>query len=133
MQLFIDKEFNLNYNGTMQIIMGKETADQIGEKYIVLELDTVKIKGKLVPAFAVLDAGSIPLGEMQEIPIWVEHHNKVMENYYKQNWKFCEQMVEHCQGRWGGSMDSFYTEMLNRIKILKMKKPPKDWDGVIIK
>ena len=49
----------------MQIIMGKETADQIGEKYIVLELDTVKIKGKLVPAFAVLDAGSIPLGEMQ--------------------------------------------------------------------
>jgi hypothetical protein len=30
-------------------------------------------------------------------------------------------------------MDSFYTEMLDRIKILKMKKPPKDWDGVIIK
>jgi hypothetical protein len=23
--------------------------------------------------------------------------------------------------------------MLDRIKILKMKKPPKDWDGVIIR
>ena len=91
----------------MQIIMGKEAADKIGEKYIVLKLDTFKVESNLVPAFAVLDAGSIPLGEMQEIPT--------------------------CQGRWGGSMDSFYTEMLDRIKILKMKKPPKDWDGVIIK
>ena len=52
----------------MQIIMGKEAANQIGEKYIVLELDMFKVEGKLVPAFAVLDAGSIPLGEMQEIP-----------------------------------------------------------------
>jgi len=42
-------------------------------------------------------------------------------------------MIEHCQGRWGGSMDSFYTEMLDRIKILKMKKPPKDWDGIIVR
>jgi len=117
----------------MQIIMGKEVADKIGEKYIVLKLDTFKVERNLVPAFAVLDAGSIPLGEMQEIPTWVAHHNKVMENYYKKNWKFCEQMIEHCQGRWGGSMDSFYTEMLDRIKILKMKNPPKDWDGVIIK
>jgi hypothetical protein len=42
-------------------------------------------------------------------------------------------MVEHCQGRWGGSMDSFYTEMLDRIKTLKKKKLPEDWDGVIVK
>jgi len=113
--------------------MGKETADQIGEKYIVLELDTFKVEGKLVPAFAVLDAGSIPLGEMQEIPTWIEHHNKVMENYYKQNWEFCEQMIDHCQNRWGGALNSFYTEVYTRIQDLKKKPLPKDWDGVIVK
>lgn len=117
----------------MQIIMGQETADEIGEKYIVLALDTFKVEGKLVPAFAVLDAGSIPLGEMQEIPKWVKHHDKIMENFYKKNWSFCEQMIEECQNRWGGELLSFYTEIFARVQDLKTKRLPNDWDGVIIK
>lgn len=115
----------------MQIIMGKQIADQIGDKYIVLELDQFRFGTEVTPAFAVLDASNIPLGEMQEIPKWVEHHNKLMSNYRKQNWDFCEQMIEHCQTRWGGELTSFYTEMYTRIQELKTQKLPMDWDGVL--
>ena len=111
--------------------MGKQVADQIGEKYIVLELDTFRVEGQTVPAYAVLDAGSIPLGEMQEIPKWIEHHNKLMENYRKKNWYFCEQMIEHCQNRWGGELNSFYTEIYSRIQDIKDKELPEEWDGIL--
>jgi len=115
----------------MQIILGKEIADQVGDKYIVLELDTFKHDSELKTAYAVLDAGAIPLGEMQEIPKWVEHHNKIIENYRKQNWSFCEQMIEHCQNRWGGELNSFYTDLYVRIQDLKNKELSDSWDGTL--
>jgi hypothetical protein len=117
----------------MQIIMGKDIADQISDKYIVLELDTVLVEGQPVPAYAVLDAGSIPLGEMQDIPTWTEHHNKLMENYRKKNWDFCEQMIDHCQGRWGGELNSFYIEIYARVQDLKHQTLPEDWDGTLVR
>ena len=76
-----------------------------------------------------LTAPGCPVAE--EIPKWVEHHSKLMSNYRKQNWDFCEQMIEHCQTRWGGELTSFYTEMYTRIQELKTQKLPKDWDGVL--
>ena len=110
--------------------MGREIAEQVGDKYIVLELDTFRgADNKLTPAYAVLDAGTISLGEMPEIPKWVDHHNKIMENYRKQNWDFCEQMIEHCQQRWNGELNSFYAEVYSRIQSLKQQDLPADWDG----
>ena len=61
---------------TMQIILGKEHAESIGEKYIVLELDTFKMQDKYVPSYCILDAGAIPLSEMQELPLWQENQLK---------------------------------------------------------
>lgn len=116
----------------MQIIMGEEAAANVRENYVLLELDTFRGPDKVeTPAYAVLEASSIPLGEMQELPKWIEHHNKIMENYRKQNWNFCEQMIEHCRPRWGGELASFYVEIYARIQDLKNKELPEDWDGVI--
>ena len=115
----------------MQIILGKDIANQVEDKYIVLELDTFKHNDDVQTAYAVLDAASIPLGEMQEIPTWVEHHNKIMENYRKQNWNFCEQMIEHCQKRWGGELTSFYTEIYSRIQQLKTQELSETWNGIL--
>jgi len=115
----------------MQIILGKEIADQVGDKYIVLELDTFKHGSELKTAYAVLDAGAIPLGEMQVIPKRVEHHNKILENYRKQNWDFCEQMIEHCEKRWGGELNSFYADLYARIQNLKGTDLPDGWNGSI--
>ena len=117
----------------MQIILGKENAEKISAKYVVLNLDTFLINGEEVPSYCVLDASSIPLEEMTQLPHWVTNHNKIMENYRKQNWEFCEQMIEHCLERWGGSMKSFYAVLLSRILELKTQDLPVDWTGAISK
>jgi len=115
----------------MQIILGKENAEKIGSKYIVLDLDTFLIDGEEIPSYCVLDASSIPLEEITQLSHWVTNHNKIMENYHKQNWEFCEQMIDHCLERWGGSMKSFYAVLLARILDLKTQDLPVNWTGVI--
>jgi len=115
----------------MNIILGKSARQNLGDKYIVLELDTFEIAGELVPSYCVLDAGDIPLSEMQDIPAWVENHDKIMENYRKQNWNFCEQMIEHIQTRWGGALNSFYLTLYSRIQELKQQELPEEWNGSI--
>ena len=117
----------------MQIILGKENAEKVGDKYIVLDLDTFLINGEEVSSYCVLDASSIPLEEMTQLSHWVTNHNKIMENYHKQNWNFCEEMIEHCLDRWGGSMESFYTTLLARILDHKVQGLPKNWTGIISK
>ena len=78
----------------MNIILGDTTYQQVKDKYIVLELDTFNIDGDDVTSYCVLDAGDIPLSEMSELPIWQENHAKLVSNWHKGNFNFCEQMIE---------------------------------------
>lgn len=117
----------------MYIVLGKEKIKQLGDKYISLELDTFKMNNNLETAYCILDASSIPLSELTEITVWQQNHTKLLENYRQQNWSFCEQMIEHCMTKWGGAVNSFYTELYARIQRHKQEKLPKNWTGVLKK
>lgn len=119
------------YNKNMNIILGKSARQNLGDKYIVLELDSFRIGDEIVPSYCVLDAGNIPLNEMQELPLWQENHSKLIENYRLQNWNFCEQMIEHLQNRWAGEVNSFYHDLYARIQEHKSQDLPGDWQGYI--
>ena len=40
-------------------------------------------------------------------------------------------MIDHVMKRWGGHMNSFYTELYSRIQDIKDKELPEEWNGVI--
>jgi len=42
-------------------------------------------------------------------------------------------MIDHCQGRWGGELNSFYTEIYARVQDLKHQTLPEDWDGTLVR
>ena len=117
----------------MNIILGEDAYNRVKDKFLVLELDTFCVQGENHVSYCVLDAADIPLGEMPEIPLWRENHAKLIENWHKGNFEFCEQMIDHLTKRWGGHMNSFYTEVYGRIQDLKEKELPADWTGVIQK
>ena len=100
----------------MHIIVGKETADQLRERFTVLELETLEQEGQTVTAFCVVPAEKIPLGEMTLLDKWTALHASLITEYYKKNYKFCEDAIEHLMGKFSGELDSFYEEILNRIK-----------------
>lgn len=117
----------------MHIIMGDENAKLFQEKYTVLKLDTLKIQpeGHLITAFAVIE--QIPIQEMPKIESMRNLHENLLINYHKKDWNYCSQALEHLMGFWSGELDSFYTNLLERINKYKEQDPGEDWDGTIEK
>lgn len=117
----------------MNIIFGREQAAKLNEKYTVLELDTIRIgySGPELTAFCVVE--SISISKMPKVNEMKELHQNLLIEYRKQNWNFCEQALEHLVGFWGEDVDTFYANLLDRIKEYKNQELDSSWDGVIEK
>jgi hypothetical protein len=117
----------------MNIILGRENVEHAQEKYTVLELDTLLINGAADPVTAYCLIEQIPIDQISNIDQFCDLHNNLMANYRKRNWKYCEDAIEHLRGKWGGELDSFYTEMSQRISQLRQQVLDDDWHGIIDK
>jgi hypothetical protein len=114
----------------MHIIFGAAAAEQASSKYTVLELDRLRIEplGPVIDTYCVIE--NVPLQELPHLDNYRNLHTKLMENYRRKDWYFCEQALEHLHGRWGGTMNSFYDEISQRVAKYKQQDPGEDWDGV---
>jgi hypothetical protein len=117
----------------MNIIFGDNVADQAREKYTVLELDTFVFEQKDITATAYAVIERVPLMEMVNIESFKILHANLMLEYRKRNWKYCEDAIEHLRGKWNGDLDTFYTELYERMQTLKDQLLPADWSGTILK
>jgi hypothetical protein len=117
----------------MNIILGRENVEQAQEKYTVLELDTLLINGAADPVTAFCLIEQVPIDQIAGIDQYRDLHNNLMINYRKRNWKYCEDAIEHLQGKWGGELDTFYADLHKRILSIRDKKLPSDWTGFINK
>ena len=114
----------------MHIIFGSAAAQQASDKYTVLELDRLRLEplGPIVDTYCIIE--TVPLEEIPLLDNYCRLHAKLMDNYRRKDWNFCEQALEHLHGRWGGVMNSFYDEISNRIAKYKQQDPGDDWDGI---
>ncbi len=114
----------------MHIIFGQQSAEQAKEKYTVLELDRIRLEplGPVIDTYCVIE--NVPIEEIAQLENYQRLHTKLMENYRRKDWNFCEQALEHLHGRWGGVANSFYDEISNRIAKYKEQDPGDDWDGI---
>ena len=117
----------------MHIIFGEEIGQAAAEKHIVLELDTFEIKGKQSPMTAYALVEHVPLQDMPTMNHFHDLHTNLMVEYRKRNWKYCEDAIKHLQGRWNTEIDTFYSELYDRIQSLKTQSLPTDWNGAITK
>jgi hypothetical protein len=100
----------------MNIIFGRDTAAQLRERHIVLELEVLDAGGKPLECFCLVDGTSIPTSELATLRHAVQLHDKLIENLGRENWPVCRDLIEHLQGRFGGELDSFYATILERTK-----------------
>ena len=116
----------------MNIIFGTSEAEQLSEKYIVLELDTVTIKSSTpITVYCIIE--NIPLEELPKADKFKKLHSDLMEQYRKRNWDFCIQAIEHLMGFWGKQVDTFYEVLSNRLINYKENEPEESWTGIIPK
>jgi len=115
----------------MNIIFGDNVAELAREKYTVLELDTFLIEDQDQTATAYAIVEKIPLLEMTNLPHYQDLHENLMQEYRKRNWKYCEDAIGHLRGRWSTELDSFYSELQQRIQNLKTQSLDDSWTGAI--
>jgi hypothetical protein len=117
----------------MNIIFGDNVAQLAREKYTVLELDTFKIQGQDQTATAYAIVEQIPLEEMNTLSEFMNLHQNLLVEYRNRNWKYCEDAIQHLAGRWHGELDTFYTDLSERIQSLKSQSLEDSWTGFVLK
>jgi len=116
----------------MHIIFGKPEAEKLDEKYITLELDTVKIQHQdPITVYCLIE--DLPLSEFPKVEKIRELHEELMVQYRARNWKFCQQAIDSLTGEWGGQMDTFYQDLLARVRAYQDNEPDPSWNGILIK
>jgi hypothetical protein len=76
----------------MKIVLAtEEDIKPVADRYLVLELDTFRIKGTEIPSWCIVDAGDIGLADMTELAHFKEQHENLIRNYKKGDLNFVEQ------------------------------------------
>jgi hypothetical protein len=99
----------------MDIIFGRENAEKLREKYTVLDLETVEKDGVSLEVFCLISADKIGITDLPQLDNWIKLHNDFLNGYHTQQYNYCRQCIEHLMGTFGGEVDTFYEEILNRI------------------
>ncbi len=117
----------------MHIIFGKEQADELSNKYTVLELDTFQFGegGPTVTAYCTVE--TVPLEELAVLDATKKQHQDLMINYRLKNWFACLTAIEQLRGKWQGELDTFYADLESRIQGYVIVPPSARWTPVILK
>ena len=100
----------------MEIIFGRENAEELRKKYTVLDLEEIAVEdGRMLEVFCLIPADKIKLQDISTLSRWTIVHNEFLAGYKKKEYDFCRQCIEHLKGQFGGEVDTFYDEILRRI------------------
>jgi hypothetical protein len=116
----------------MNIIFG-DSVNNLPDHYTVLELDTFRSadSNETITTYCLVE--KIGLDEFATLEQYKKIHADVIKYYKQKHWNYCEQAIQGLLGRWGGEIDTFYTDLLDRVKQYKETGVPDDWDGIRIK
>jgi adenylate cyclase len=116
----------------MHIIFGS-TIEEIPNSFTVLELDTFRMvkENRTDTAYCVVE--KIPLTEFTTLDAYKKIHADLVRYYKQRQWEYCENAIEGLMGKWNGELDTFYTDLLQRVIAFKQTPPAEDWDGLRVK
>ena len=112
----------------VNMIIGANTATMLEERYAVVELDSIAVKGKAeaVTIFTVLGGEDYEHGkELKEL---LPKHKTFLQRYRGQRWDEAEASAKTC-ARFAPLTD-FYAVYQERIAEHRASPPDKNWDGV---
>jgi hypothetical protein len=116
----------------MNIIFG-DSINTIPDHYIVLELDTFRTidSDQTVTAYCLVE--KMAMDEFATMESYKTIHADLINAYCNQHWDYCEQAIAGLTGKWGGELDTFYADLLGRVKQHKDNGVSSDWTAIILK
>lgn len=114
------------------LIIFEDQVALLQDRYITLELDTVKFGANGAPktAFCVVENPS--LDNMPRLDQLRQRHQQLIQHYRSQEWLSCLDDIQALTGEWNGELDTFYQDLQTRVEALQ-NACPDNWDPVVLK
>jgi adenylate cyclase len=115
----------------VQIVLGKNTAENMETDFAMIELDKIAVKGKTEAVRIFTSLGKYDV--LHKTVNWVMAHNqhtKFLELYRQQQFDMALKFASDLRDEFDGMLADYYDIMKQRIIELRESDMPKDWDGV---
>jgi adenylate cyclase len=114
-------------------ILGSRTAAAVAERFALIEIESIRVKGKREPDVIYTIVGRDDVAGTPEFQSLRERWQQLLVCYRKQDWAGARKMLEACREgceRFGllGLVDTY----VERIRNLERNPPATDWDGVFV-
>lgn len=101
----------------MEIIFGRENAENLRQRYTVLDLETVIAEnGQPLEVFCLIPADKLNLQDLPKLSEWVNLHNLMLTYYHTKENDKCLATIKELMGAFNGEVDSFYDEIARRLE-----------------
>ena len=114
----------------MNIIFG-DALETLPDNYTVLELDTFVFPPNSNKRTSYCVIEKVPLTDFPMMEAYIKVHVDMMQAYRDQNWDYCRHAINGLTGRWNGELDSFYSNLLQRVENCQANPPGDYWTGYI--
>jgi adenylate cyclase len=113
----------------VDLVIGEETASGASE-FALLELDRVRVKGKVLPIRIFTGLGDRAMAETAEFHELRDAQERLLIRYRAQDWDQAEAALAECRPLAGDALAAFYDLYARRIAEYRAAPPPTGWDGV---
>jgi hypothetical protein len=101
----------------MQIVWDALAIEKLKNSHTLLELETIEqTDGKMITAYCVVPPEKIGVSGFGLLEAHKELHAAFVKAMREQDLKLCEDVAEHLMGQFGGELDTFYEEIIKRLK-----------------
>ena len=114
----------------LPIIIGSRTALAAKDKFAILELDFIAVKGKKEPEVVYAIVGRNDMINSGRFQRWRELNMNMLSHYRSRDWTAALEIIE--QGLAADEENRFktlYNIYSERIRTFQVTPPPDDWDG----
>jgi adenylate cyclase len=102
------------------------------EYFAILELDLIRVKGKLQPVRIYTVLGAATVAQSNDFLQLAELHRNMVDSYYLQNWQEVLLLIKRCQTLNRFGLADFYQVYQQRVESFIITPPESTWDGVYI-
>jgi adenylate cyclase len=115
----------------LPIIAGSKTALAAKDKFAILEIDYITVKGKKEPEVVYTVMGRDDVAKSGTFQKLRDLTSQMMARYRAQDWAGALSAIEQGQATEGGDkLKGLFELYLERIQAFRESPPPDDWDGV---
>jgi adenylate cyclase len=113
----------------IDLVIGEETAESAPE-LALLELDRVRVKGKILPVQIFTCIGDRTVAIAPEFQKIKEAQDRVLAHYRAKDWDQAEAALAECRALAPTFLHGLYDLYARRIAEYRVTPPPANWDGV---